>query len=124
MQLTNAQQAAIVEGPDKDLTAKKYALMVYNVNSSGGGGSGLTGINGVSGELVISELSYSQKIVVSGDYTWVMKTTPGHALADSTWQIMRVYEDSVNGITEVQWADGDSNFDNVANDYLTKVYSY
>jgi hypothetical protein len=67
---------------------------------------------------------YASVIRVSGtapSYTFIMTALPGTLTGDSDWKIKRIYEDgeSVN----IDWADGNNNFDNAASGYLSASYS-
>jgi hypothetical protein len=54
-------------------------------------------------------------------HTYIMKADPGSISGDPVWQIKRIYEsgDDVN----IEWADGDAEFDNAASGYLSLSYS-
>lgn len=69
--------------------------------------------------------NYSQIIKVDGNFTYIMKSEIGVGTsADPIWQVQRIYDDNAT-TTEIMWADGDANFDNVAADYLTGIiYSF
>lgn len=61
------------------------------------------------------------KVTKSGDHTYVGSAAPGTLESEAKWQAMDVYNSSGN-IT-VKWADGDSNFDNIATDLTSLSYS-
>ena len=69
--------------------------------------------------------NYSQIVKVSGDYTFVMKAEVGLGTSgEAIWQIQRIY-DNGSDTTEIMWADGNTDFDNVAADYATSItYSF
>lgn len=60
------------------------------------------------------------KITVSGTVTYVAKSAPGTDQASALWQVKKIDETSGTVIT---WADGNSNFDNVATDLTALTYS-
>lgn len=60
------------------------------------------------------------KITVSGNVTYLAIAAPGTAQATAGWQARAIDETSGTVIT---WADGDSNFDNVATDLTALTYS-
>jgi len=61
------------------------------------------------------------KITVSGDDTYIGIAPPGTAQATAKWQCKKI---SVSGSdTTITWADGDSEFDNVATDLTSLSYS-
>jgi len=60
------------------------------------------------------------KITVSGSVTYVGVAAPGTSQSTAKWQCKKV--DETTG-TVVTWADGDSNFDNIATDLTTLSYS-
>ena len=56
-------------------------------------------------------------------YLYVCKSIPGSQLTDPVWQIKRINMTSV----AVQWADGNTNYDNVATDLgvvAALIYSF
>jgi hypothetical protein len=65
-------------------------------------------------------INYAIKITESGSYTCVAYANPGTALTDAKWKVMRL--DSTSGL-RIEWADGDLNFDNKADDLLNLNYS-
>ncbi len=62
------------------------------------------------------------KIVESGDYTYVCIAAPGTTESTAKWQCKRI-DESVSGTTVITWADGNSEFDNVATDPTGLSYS-
>jgi len=60
------------------------------------------------------------KITVSGTDKYVGLAKPGTAQATAKWQVMKI--DTASG-TVITWADGDSDFDNVATDLPVLSYS-
>jgi hypothetical protein len=145
-EVTGQEQTCDINSTPAD---RRYAQLVYSVNStpvviSGGVSANITsvglddsGMVGVSGDTLkvsdeavvnaidnisISETVYSQIIRVSGDYTYVMKSSPGAGTSgDAVWQIQRV--ESVGDNVDILWADGNANFDNVASGYLGLTYT-
>ena len=106
--------SGIPEGSDSTpLQNKKYSRIVYVANASD--------IGSDSGPAAAIKSSFSQHIVTSGNYTYVMKAVPGTDLTSASWQMSRIYETCDDIL--VEWADGNANFDNVASDYATKVFS-
>lgn len=65
-------------------------------------------------------LGYAVKITVSGTTTYVGKAAAGSAQASALWQVMKIDESSGLVLT---WADGNTNFDNVATDLTALNYS-
>jgi len=66
--------------------------------------------------------NYSQIVRVSGDFTYIMKSTIGGGTSgDAIWQMKRI--ESSGDDTNIYWADGNDNFDNVASGYLSHSYS-
>lgn len=63
--------------------------------------------------------SLQQKIVVSGDYTYICLARPGTPEAGAYWQIKRI--DTTGNIL---YADANDNFDNVASDPTGLTYAY
>ncbi len=147
MQIPESITSGVIEGLNSGsmLPDTRYAMYTYQVNStpvslSGATLAGVVGLDG-SGDVKLSgdqlkvfdqetinqliELNkeYSQLIRVSGNYTYVMKTDPGQGTlsGDPLWQIQRIYENGSD--YDIEWADGNDNFDNAASAYLIKSYS-
>lgn len=61
------------------------------------------------------------KITVSGTTTYVAKAPAGTTEATAGWQAKKI---AVSGSdTTITWADGDTNFDNIATDLTSLTYS-
>lgn len=60
------------------------------------------------------------KIVESGDITYIARAKPGSSEASAVWQALKIDESSGLSIT---WADGDSEYDNIATDLSALSYS-
>ena len=149
MQITSGALAQVDEGPDITSydPATRYAQYVYQINSEpvtisgdvyvdtvGIDDSGdvkvegdalkvydaaaIAAINNIS----ISETHYSQIIRESGTFTYIMKATPGTLSGAASWQVKRINDDGA-GATDFEWADGDSDFDNIASNYASLTYS-
>ncbi len=63
---------------------------------------------------------YAIIIAESGVYTYIGKATIGSLTSASVWQIKRL--DETSGLV-MKWSDGNANFDNKWDDYLTLSYS-
>jgi hypothetical protein len=70
--------------------------------------------------LIAAFTSYATRIAESGNYTYVGKAAAGTATSAASWQIMRVDEGS--GVI-IQFADGDTDFNNIWDNYTTLIYS-
>ena len=70
--------------------------------------------------LVSFQNKYALKLTESGVYTYVAKAPIGSAEASAVWQAFRI--DETSGM-KILWADGDSNFNNVATDLTALSYS-
>lgn len=77
------------------------------------------GFDGVALQRALAD-SLATKITVSGDVTYVAVAAPGTAESSALWQCKKI--DGSSG-TVVTFADGDSNFDNVATDLSALTYS-
>jgi hypothetical protein len=64
------------------------------------------------------EADMADKIQTSGTDTYVAFSIPGTAQATALWQALKI--DTSGTVT---WADGNSNFDNVATDLTILAYS-
>lgn len=71
-----------------------------------------------SGSLVSGQ--YALRIVEDGTNTYIGQADVGSATSSAVWRVKKI--DSSTG-TVVTWADGNSNFDNVWDNYLTLNYS-
>lgn len=58
-----------------------------------------------------------------GNLVYVGRAQPGTGKGDAGWQIMKLTYDANGNLTDVQWADGDEQFDNVWNDRAGLSYS-
>lgn len=77
-----------------------------------------------SNELAItglSDIALAKKITVSGTTTYIAQAMTGTATSAARWRVKRI---SVSGAdTLIQWADGNSNYDNIATDLTALSYS-
>jgi len=60
------------------------------------------------------------KVTVVGSVTYLATAAPGTAQATARWQCQKI--DETTGVV-ITWADGDSEFDNVASDLTALTYS-
>lgn len=140
-----------VEGDNNILCPdRRYAQLVYQVNNepitiSGGLSATITsvGLNSdgavqLSGDQlkvhdseVLNKLeniqslqdNFSTLIRGNGAYTYIMKAPVGSGTSgQAIWQIKRI-NDKGSGDNDIEWADGDTNFDNAASGYLSLTYS-
>jgi len=65
-------------------------------------------------------VNYAIKITESGSYTYIGYANPGSDEADPVWKCLKL--DDTSGLV-MTWADGDTNFDNVATDLTALDYS-
>jgi len=132
---SDAVSAYDIQGSDNiPLELQKFAQLVYQVNPSPINLSGdvtidnsgvISAVNGLSATLPPVLLpNYATIVKVDGNDTYVMKASTGTtALSGSAvWQVKKISDDGVT--TEIMFADGNSNFDNIAADYLTLTYSF
>lgn len=111
----------------------RYAQLVYQVNqlpinlngevvvdAVGIDGSGDVGLT--DDALNVSEKGFSTFFRTSGNYYFHAEAVPGTLVTSAGWRIKRIYDDG-NSI-DVMWADGNTNFDNIASDYASLTYSY
>lgn len=64
--------------------------------------------------------SMAMKVTVSGDITYMAFAKPGTSQSTAKWQAMKI--DTSSGVVKT-YADGDSNFDNIATDLTALTYS-
>jgi hypothetical protein len=71
---------------------------------------------------IISTLTtkYALRLVESSPYTYIGKAVTGSDEGDAVWQIFRM--DETSGL-KIEWADGNSNFDNIWSNYAGLSYS-
>ena len=62
----------------------------------------------------------SLKITEGSSVTYIAKAAPGTAQSEAKWQAMKM--DETSGLV-ITWADGNSDFDNVATDLTALSYS-
>ena len=132
------------EGSDQSsLTAEHYAHLVYQVNAIPISLSGVTleaavGIDGsgdvhvVANQLMVHDASadagatelvvsntYSRIIISNATYTYSMWAPAGSLSANNVWRVSR----TDNGGSRM-WADGNTNFDNIASNYSILTYTF
>ena len=56
-----------------------------------------------------------------GNYTYIGKAPIGSATSSAVWQVKRL--DTTNGLDKM-WADSNSAYDNIWDNYLTLTYGY
>src|SRR3990167_3174605 len=69
---------------------------------------------------VTSSTPLAIKFTTSGSYTYIGFATPGVAQSTAEWRCMKI--DETLGMV-ITWADGNSNYDNVATDLTALTYS-
>lgn len=77
------------------------------------------GWDGVSSQLPMAD-SLAVKVTENGSVTYIGTAAPGTAEATAKWRCFKVDETTGAVIT---WADGNSNFDNTAEDLAALTYS-
>jgi len=65
--------------------------------------------------------AFTFRILDSGGYTYIAKAKPGVRTTDNSWKVFRV--DDVSSPNTVVFADGDSNYDNQADDMTNLTYA-
>ena len=70
----------------------------------------------------VTAKAMATKVVESGNYTYVCIASPGTAQATAKWQCKKI-DESVAGTMIITWADGNTEFDNVATDPTALTYS-
>jgi len=99
-----------------DRTFRQYAVEVLGYD-----GTNLQRIRtDESGVLQTTDKNYAYKVTEDGDVTYVAIGAVGSAQASDVWQAMKI--DQTTGAV-ITWADGDSDFDNVATDLSVLSYS-
>lgn len=58
----------------------------------------------------------------AGNPIYLGLAAPGSLVSESKWQIRKLTFDGANNVTAIQYADGDSNFDNIWNDRTSGTY--
>lgn len=77
-------------------------------------------ISSTNGAAHIVDGALALKTTVVGAVTYIGEAAPGTAQATAAWRCQKI--DTTTG-TVITWADGDSNFDNVATDLTALTYS-
>ncbi len=72
---------------------------------------------------LIEKVPKSRRIITDGNYTYVMSTAVGlHTqTTQPIWQIMRV-DESNSGSVLISYADGNTRYDNIADNYASLSY--
>lgn len=68
----------------------------------------------------VANAEFAMKVTTSGTVTYLALAKPGTAQSSASWQARKI--DSSSG-TVITWADGDTQFDNVATDLTALTYS-
>ena len=71
------------------------------------------------GETVIGQLAL--QLDEEGDTTYIGEADPGSLTSNASWRIKRIVETGPD--SEITWADGDSDFDNIWDNRLSLSYS-
>lgn len=66
------------------------------------------------------KVPYSKKITISGTNTYIARANVGIDQSSASWQCKKI--DTSSGVV-ITWADGNSNFDNIATDLTSLSYS-
>lgn len=66
-------------------------------------------------------VQYAQIIDDTPPYLYVCEAAIGAISTDAVWRIKRI--ETVSGVLLTKWADGDSNFNNIANNRTTYTYA-
>jgi hypothetical protein len=90
---------------------KQYALIVYSI-----AGGSVSGSNTVT-----TAQKYAAYVVTSGSFTYLAEAVPGSTLTSPVWRAQRI--ESLTNTIQTTWADGNSNFDNAADDLNGLSYS-
>jgi hypothetical protein len=128
------------EIPKTDLTtleteAKKHSKLLNELvlkrMGGGGGGGGRVSPYETNGNPAFVQLNngaiptakrpMAEKITVSGSDTYVAQAVPGTAQSAALWQVKKITV--TGGDTVITWADGNSNYDNVATTLSGLSYS-
>ena len=75
----------------------------------------------ITNSLKMSSGADASKIVISGSYTYIAVAAPGTAVSSAFWRCKRL-DGSTSGTILTTWADGDTEFDNVATDLAALNY--
>jgi len=79
------------------------------------------GYDGISLQRRVAD-ALASKITVSGNTTYIAIAAPGTSQSTAKWQVKKIVDDGAGTIT-FTWADGNSNFDNIASDLTSLSYS-
>jgi hypothetical protein len=77
---------------------------------------------------VLKRLQFLAKLTQAFEYNgdgnpiYIGEASPGSAKGDAKWRIRKLTYSGTN-ITDIQWADGDTNYNNVWNDRVSLSYS-
>ena len=64
----------------------------------------------------------AKKITTDGTITYIASAAAGSAQSSAVWQVQKVDETDSDNVV-ITWADGNTNFDNVATDLTSLSYS-
>lgn len=101
------------------------ATLAYEVNTGGTSGAEVNVTNfpatqPVSGTVTANPTEYAEKVQVETDYIYWAEAAVGALQASSVWRVRRI---SMAEPYTTTWADGNTNFDNAANNLTALSYS-
>lgn len=100
------------------LKGKRVVLLLYDAES----GDNVRASGNALGQLEMVEVRMSRRMYYSGDFTYVAEAEPGTVTSAASWRIYR--SDRTGGKpVSLLWAEGDTNYDKVANNYASYSYS-
>jgi len=108
----NTKQSADETIATDDIAGVKYQRMKLTLGADGVNSGDVSAAN----PMPVEPRSLVPVIYEDGDVLYVCKATPGSALSDPVWQIIKL--DMTTGLIG-KYADGNANFDNVATDLAT-----
>lgn len=115
-----------------DFDARRFANLVYIVGSGGGSGGGgvsttVTNTVAVSGTVTSDPKLYTQVIVDDTSGTiYIAEALPGTSKPTAAWRAKRVVQTTIgsSSVTYIDWADGNTNFDNVGTATALSGFTY
>jgi hypothetical protein len=109
------------EHDDADTGTKKVSLYATDLDSLEKKRLTTTTVAGKSAlDVSPRPPSYALRLAESAPYTYIGKAVTGSDEGDAVWQIFRM--DETSGLA-IEWADGDSSFNNIWTNYATLSYS-
>lgn len=74
----------------------------------------LLGFDGTNNPVRVSSRELAEKVIIDDEIVYKAEATTGSSYGNAVWRVRKI--DTTGGNVFITWADGNSNFDNLATD--------